>query len=80
LELAQLRLVKNTPPWQLLSKARQMMISALTAPELTPLRRAQLIGWTLGIVALPKRVAMPVIRSAFELAPTGWMPRVLRRL
>jgi glycosyltransferase involved in cell wall biosynthesis len=80
LELAQLRLVKDVPVWKLLSKAWQMMISALTSPELTLVRRAQLIGWTLGTVALPKRVAMPVIRTAFELAPTGWMPRALRRL
>jgi len=79
LELAQLRLVEHVPLWKLLSKAKQMLLSALTSPELTPVRRAQLIGWTLGAVVLPMRVAMPVIRSAFELAPTGWMPRALRR-
>jgi hypothetical protein len=73
-------LVENVPVWKLLSRARQMIASALTSPELTPLRRAQLIGWTLGTIALPRRVVMPVIRSAFELAPTGWMPRALRRL
>jgi glycosyltransferase involved in cell wall biosynthesis len=80
LELAQLRLMKNVSPGKLLSKMGQMIVSALTAPELTLVRRAQLIGWTLGTVALPMRVALPVIRSAFELAPSGWMPRVLRRL
>ncbi len=80
LELAQLRLGKSEPLSKMLTKAWQMVISALTSPELTPVRKAQLIGWTLGTVALPKRVAMPVIRTAFELAPTSWMPRALRRL
>jgi glycosyltransferase involved in cell wall biosynthesis len=80
LEIAQLRLIDHVPVRKLLSRACQMIVSALTAPELTLVRRAQLIGWTLGTVFLPRRVAMPVIRSAFELAPTGWMPRALRRL
>jgi glycosyltransferase involved in cell wall biosynthesis len=80
LEVAQLRLEKNAPVGKLLARAWQMILSALISRELTPIRRAQLIGWTLGTVALPKRVAMPVIRTAFELAPTGWMPRALRRL
>ena len=80
LELAQLRLLEQVPVWKLLSKAKQMVISALTSPELTAMRRAQLIGWTLGTVVLPMPVVIPVIRSAFELAPTGWMPRALRRL
>jgi glycosyltransferase involved in cell wall biosynthesis len=80
LELAQLRLGKKEPVSKMLAKAWQMVISALTSPELTPVRRAQLIGWTLGTVALPMRVAVPVIRTAFELAPSGWMPRALRRL
>ena len=80
LEIAQLRLIDHVPVRKLLARACQMFISAVTAPELTLVRRAQLIGWTLGTVFLPRRVAMPVIRSAFELAPTGWMPRALRRL
>lgn len=80
LELAQLRLVEGTAAGTLLSKAWQMIVSAATAPELTPLRRLQLIGWTVGTVGLPKRAALPVLRTAFELAPAGWMPRVLRRL
>ena len=80
LELTQLRLTKGAPAAKLLAKAWQMIVSTLTSPELTLIRRAQLIGWTFGTVALPKRVAMPVIRTAFELAPTSWMPRALRRL
>jgi hypothetical protein len=80
LELVQLRLKDDTRLATLLRKAGQMILSALTSPELTLLRRLQMIGWTLGTVALPRRAAMPVIRTAFELAPSGWMPRTLRRL
>lgn len=80
LELAQLRLVEHVSVSKLFSKARQMMISALTSPELTSVHRAQLIGWALGTVVLPMPMAMTVIRSAFELAPTARMPRALRRL
>ncbi len=79
LELVQLRLMEDAPAGKLFAKTWQMILSALTSPELTPVRRAQLIGWTFGTVALPRRAAMPVIRTAFELAPTGWMPRALRR-
>ncbi len=80
LELTQLRLVKEKSVGTMMVRAGQMILSALTSPELTLLRRAQLIVWTLGTVALPRSVAMPVIRTAFELAPGGWMPRALRRL
>ena len=80
LEIAQLRLLKDEPIRNLLRKAGYMILSALTSPELTFVHRLQLIGWTFGTVALPRRVAMPVIRTAFELAPSGWMPRALRRL
>lgn len=80
LELTQLRLGNKLPIRKLFAKAWQMILSALTSPELTLFRKAQLIGWTLGTVALPRRAAMPVIRTAFELAPSGWMPRTMRRL
>lgn len=80
LELVQLRLKNDTPLATLLLKAWQMLLSAITSPELTLMRRIQMIGWTFGTVALPRKAAMPVIRTAFELAPTGWMPRTLRRL
>jgi glycosyltransferase involved in cell wall biosynthesis len=80
LELTQLRLAKEKSVGTMLARACQMIVSALTSPELTFVRRAQLIVWTVGTVALPRSVAMPVIRTAFELAPTGWMPRALRRL
>jgi Glycosyl transferase family 2 len=56
-----------------------MILSALRAPELTIIRRAELIAWTLGVVCLPKRAASPVVRFAFETAPTNWFPRLLRR-
>jgi glycosyltransferase involved in cell wall biosynthesis len=80
LELAQLRFLDDTSFGTLFTKGRQMILSALTSPELSLMRRMQLIGWTFGTVALPRSVAMPVIRTAFELAPSGWMPRTLRRL
>ncbi len=59
----------------MLRKAGQMMLSALTSPELTLLRRAAVDRLDIRHVALPRKAAMPVIRTAFELAPSGWMPR-----
>lgn len=80
LELAQLKLRDDVPLGRLLIKSREMIMSALVAPELTILRRVQLIAWTLAAVLLPKAAGLPIIRSGFDLAPSRWVPRALRRL
>ena len=80
LELTQLKLSKDIPLNRLLTRGKQMIVSALTAPELTLLKRGELIGWTIGTVLLPKCVAQPIMKAAFELTPAAWLPRALRRL
>jgi glycosyltransferase involved in cell wall biosynthesis len=80
LELTQLKLSKDIRLKKLLTRGKWMIVSALTAPELTLLKRGQLIGWTIGTVLLPRCFAQPIMKAAFELTPAAWLPRALRRL
>jgi glycosyltransferase involved in cell wall biosynthesis len=65
---------------ELLTIVRKMISSALVAPELSVLKRGQLIAWALGSAFLPRRYANQILKVGFDLAPDSRFTRVMRRL
>lgn len=58
----------------------QLIISALTSPELSIQKKLQHSAWALSVVVLPHQLAQKVINLAFETAPTAGVARGLRRI
>jgi glycosyltransferase involved in cell wall biosynthesis len=80
LELAQRKLRSGGSFPELLSCAARMLSSALRSPELSPVKKIEMVGWTLGALFLPRLAAEPLLQIAFDLAPQGWLTRKLRHL
>jgi glycosyltransferase involved in cell wall biosynthesis len=80
LELAHLKLQPQTDRRDIAKCALRMIASACRASELTAIRTAELIGWAICTAISPREAAEPLISISFDLAPQGWIWRVLRRL
>lgn len=58
----------------------RLIVSALSAPELSSWRKAQLVGWTLAVVITPPQAVSQVVRIAFQTAPAPGLVRRLRQV
>jgi len=80
LELAKRLKQPHFPLADRLSIWWRMAVSAITAPELTPLRRVELIAWSFASAFLPKIFSSRIIQLGFDLAPQNRLARAVRRL
>lgn len=80
LALSQLRLSPGSSRIAIWSTVRKLSASALVAPELTFVRRLQLIIWAVLAALMPGKTASSVIDLGFDLAPRSALLQGLRRL
>lgn len=80
LELVQRRHQTGGPFGEMFRIVRKMIASASSAPELTFVKRAQLIAWAIASTILPRTAAEYVMTLGFDVAPDNKFVRALRRL
>ena len=80
LELARLSFQSEAPFTQMLALVKSVVASAVSAPELSVLKRIQLIMWAASSLFLPKVASQYIVRMGFDLAPENRLARMMRRL
>jgi glycosyltransferase involved in cell wall biosynthesis len=80
LELVRQRRELGTPRRAIFWTVRKIIASARSAPELSPVKRVQLIGWAIAAAVLPKGVSQYVMTLGFDVAPENKLAQAMRRL
>lgn len=80
LKLVQHRAKAGTSISQMFPIVRQMIDSTRKAPELTSVKRIQLIVWSIASAILPRAASRYVMALGFDLAPENRLARAMRRL